>query len=418
MRNSVNPQRSRAAKPRREDGAITIVVALVLAVLIGFAGLALDLGKLYVARSELQNSADACALSAARDLTGATALTVSEAAGIAAGYANRALFQSANVSMNVNSSVTYSASSSGPFLTKDNVTGNINTIKYVQCTTSISGIVPWLISVLNVLPGINIGPSSVSARAVASTTSAQTSCAIPVFICDPSKFSPAASYLQGQWLQGKGDSRTGTYNQGDFGWANLNGTGNSGTPNLAGQLTGSGQCNLPAIGTNIGTPGNKSSLDDAYNTRFGIYKNGTPPGDGSSVTDFTGYAYTGSTWAAGANAYSDFVNQRKSYTPYQNIPGMKLSGTAAAGAVYRSGADRRLPIAPMVDCSKVASSTGAPVTKWACVLMLDPMQQGGDINAVHFEYRGLASDPDSPCATQGTPGPSTSVGPLVPVLVQ
>lgn len=417
MRNAKNPYRSRAAMPRRENGAIAIVVAFVLAVLIGFAGLALDLGRLYVTRSELQNSADACALSAARDLTGATPLSVSEAAGIGAGHVNRSLFQSTNVSMTVNSSVTYSTSSSGPFQTKDNVTGNISTIKYVQCTTSMSGIVPWLISVLNVLPGIDIGPSSVSARAVASTTSAQTSCAIPVFICDPSKFSPAASYTQGQWLLGKGDSRTGTYNQGDFGWANLNGTGN-GTPNLAGQLTGSGQCNLPAIGTNIGTPGNKASLDDAYNTRFGIYKQGTPPDDGTSVTDFTGYAYTSSTWTTGANAYGDFVNQRKSYTPYQNIPGMKLSGTTAAGSVYRSGADRRLPIAPMVDCGKVASATGAPVTKWACVLMLDPMQQGGDIDAIHLEYRGLANDPGSPCATQGTPGPTTSVGPLVPVLVQ
>ena len=47
---------------------MAIVVALAIAVLIGFLGLALDLGKLYVVRSELQNSADACAL-ASEELT-------------------------------------------------------------------------------------------------------------------------------------------------------------------------------------------------------------------------------------------------------------------------------------------------------------------------------------------------------------
>jgi Flp pilus assembly protein TadG len=40
---------------RREQGATAIIVALMMAVLIGFVGLALDLGKLYVAKSELQN---------------------------------------------------------------------------------------------------------------------------------------------------------------------------------------------------------------------------------------------------------------------------------------------------------------------------------------------------------------------------
>ena len=61
------PQAVRGA--RRQRGVVSVIVALTLAVLIGCVGLALDLGKLYVARSELQNSADACALAAARDLT-------------------------------------------------------------------------------------------------------------------------------------------------------------------------------------------------------------------------------------------------------------------------------------------------------------------------------------------------------------
>ena len=77
----------RGAARRKERGAVAIMVALALVALIGFVGLALDLGKLYVVKSELQNSADSCALAAARELTGATIdLSVPEAAGISAGH--------------------------------------------------------------------------------------------------------------------------------------------------------------------------------------------------------------------------------------------------------------------------------------------------------------------------------------------
>lgn len=52
----------------RQQGAVAIIVALCLVVLIGMLGLVLDLGHLYVAKSELQNAADAAALSGAKEL--------------------------------------------------------------------------------------------------------------------------------------------------------------------------------------------------------------------------------------------------------------------------------------------------------------------------------------------------------------
>lgn len=94
----------------RQRGAVAIIVGLSLAVMIGFVGLALDLGKLYVTRSELQNSADACALSAARDLTSAISLSVAEADGIAAGHLNFVFFQKTSVQMSTNANVTFSDS--------------------------------------------------------------------------------------------------------------------------------------------------------------------------------------------------------------------------------------------------------------------------------------------------------------------
>lgn len=132
--NTARPRpRRRAATPRRQQGAVAIVVALALVAMVGFLGLALDLGKLYVAKSELQNGADACALAAARDLTGATPLAVSEAAGITAGYRNLALFQSESVQFAADSSVTYSDALANPFYPKSSVPYALDTIKYVKC---------------------------------------------------------------------------------------------------------------------------------------------------------------------------------------------------------------------------------------------------------------------------------------------
>jgi hypothetical protein len=54
----------------RQRGAILVMTVLFLVILLGFAALALDLGRLYVLRTEMQNAADASALAAAAELDG------------------------------------------------------------------------------------------------------------------------------------------------------------------------------------------------------------------------------------------------------------------------------------------------------------------------------------------------------------
>jgi hypothetical protein len=400
------------ARRRREGGAVMVLVAVAMIALIGFVGLALDLGKLYVTKSELQNSADACALAAARDVDGVTALAVSEAAGIAAGHINQALFQSAPVSMTVDSNVTYSTSYTGPFQNKDSV-GSISNIAYVQCTTSVTGIGNWLIQVLNLLPGVSIGKSSVSAFAVATTGHAQSTCAVPIFVCYPSTTNFPNGYPPGYYMTGKVGTQSGTYSEGSFGWANLNNSCNGSTC-VSQQLTGA-TCNVPAAG-NVRTNGNIASLDKAYNTRFGIQYNGN--GQVTGQSDFTGYAY----WtSSGGPFYSDFLTKRASRTPYQGDTtgksGYKTGGSPGSSAVYQAGGDRRLVVVPMVDCSSITSASGATVKDWACALMLDPMQQGGNLDSVHLEYESLAGASGTPCRTNGSPG-SGGNGPLVPELIQ
>lgn len=50
---------------KKQEGAVAIMVALLMVVLLGFAALAIDIGNLMVARAETQNAADATALAAA-----------------------------------------------------------------------------------------------------------------------------------------------------------------------------------------------------------------------------------------------------------------------------------------------------------------------------------------------------------------
>ncbi|KDB09558.1 hypothetical protein LIG30_1298 [Burkholderia sp. lig30] len=412
----------------RQRGVVSIIVALTLAVLIGFVGLALDLGKLYVARSELQNSADACALAAARDLTGAIAnLSVSEAAGITAGHLNYAMFQRSAVQLLTDSNVTYSDSLSNPFVTKSAVSSP-SSIKYAKCTTSVTNIANWFMQVLNFMPGVSIANAAVSATAVATVGAAQTTCAIPVFLCQKS-----GGHTPGEWLSALGN--TTSWGSGNFGWAALDGSNSN--SEVTNELTGN-YCSLPATGAQIGSPGQKAASADAWNTRFGIYGHGfkaPAAGTPDNTPDFTGATYNTATGVSqtsniygSTDAYSRFVQDRLQNTLYQGDKTTQINtgGTALGKSDYQTyGADRRIALAPEVDCSALSGggSHKTAVLQWDCVLMLEPMDanagSGGAGSIVaHVEYLGSSSTPGSPCATEGVPGSGSSVGPQVPVLIQ
>ncbi|WP_028214318.1 TadE/TadG family type IV pilus assembly protein [Paraburkholderia mimosarum] len=415
----VNYSGSYRAARRGERGVVAIIVALTLALLIAFAGLALDLGKLYIAKSELSNAADACALAAARDLTKAQSLATPEAAGMTVGSSNRVLLQGENVALSTNSNVTFSKQFAGPYLTKDQfTTADVPSIGYVRCTVQRNGIANWFMQVVSA----TLGTSAVAATAVASTTQSQTTCALPVAMCQPPAGSP---YNPGDWIPSKVGS--GGQLTGNFMWVAYPDA--TTVPDMKAMLTGSGQCTLPTLGTQVGKTGNVQSMDGAWNTRFGIYQNPyNGPPNPSGVSDFTGYSYWPTNQAVvgtvikGVNKFPDFRdNQRPNHTPYQG--GLNVQGTTQSQTDYVSGADRRLAIVPMVDCSSLQNNQKAPILSWSCILMLHPMEK--NINnpplngTIYLEYRGDATDPTTPCASQGIPGSTTAgIGPMVPVLVQ
>lgn len=410
---------------KKERGVVAILVTLAMVVLIGFVGLALDLGKLFVAKTELQNSADACALAAARELTGANTnqLMLAEAAGITTGELHDVLFQGEQI---VISSVTFSTSLTGGYQSAFSGPGATD-MRFARCEASRLGIANWLIHVLNILPSISIGDQTVAASAVASLSPSQiTSCAIPVGIC--SSDAPPGTAV-GTWLTsvlgpGKGGKNGDQADlTGNFMWIDYTPPG-GGANELAGQLTGSGVCNLPALGTEVGEAGVKSSLANDWNSRFGIYQANVNTGD--STPDYSGYAYTETNWPSKSSAFTDFQSKRGSNAAYQGdaATGLKTKGTVEDSTyLQENGADRRLATAAVVDCDGLEAGATSVVEAWACVLMLHPINnsQGGTgtgADRMYLEYLGRSNQANSPCATNGVPAGPTGVGPMVPALVR
>ncbi|MDP1549294.1 MAG: pilus assembly protein TadG-related protein [Nitrosomonas sp.] len=463
----------------KEQGVVAIMVALLMVVLVGFVGLALDLGKLFVTKTELQNSADACALAAARELTGANnnQLTLAEAAGIAVGTSNSVQFQNNVVTIN-SDGVTFSDAINGTYQTKDAV-ARVLTMKFVRCTVERTGIANWFVQVS--------GNQRVAATAVATLSSGQTTCGLPITVCE----SAIATKTRGDWISASLDPGDGL--TGNFMWANFEGHG---VKTIKEYLTSNGQCNLPATGAQVDNAGIKGGAYSAWNTRFGVYQ-GTYNGYQDGIPDLTGVSYTGKSWPQCNSAFSDFVVNRATYTPYPGLKDDDLKVVPPANAISSNdhqahGADRRLIIVPVVDCSAYTTAQKASVKKWACLLMLHPLDQNADDNAqcktlsaidnsrksllshflammnpinsafaatsgssgdskkdddkkdddkkddgkkgddkkgddkkdgngkkfAYLEYLGLASDPDSPCASVGVVGGLDSSGSLVPALVQ
>ncbi|MBZ0096451.1 MAG: Tad domain-containing protein [Sulfuricella sp.] len=67
-----------ASLKNRQGGAVAVMVGIGMVMLVGFLALVIDLGHLYIAKTELQNGADAAALAGAKELKG-TALGVTSA---------------------------------------------------------------------------------------------------------------------------------------------------------------------------------------------------------------------------------------------------------------------------------------------------------------------------------------------------
>jgi len=407
-----------------QRGVVAIIVGLTLAVMVGFAGLALDGGRLYVHKTELQNAADACALAASQELNGAPNIPlanfpIAAAAGSFVASQNRVGFQAAAIGSGA-VTVAFSTSLSGSWVSAAAASA---TSKYVRCTIAQTGITPWFMQVLG------FGSQTVSALATASLVPSQNNCtAIPLAMCaaGSATSSPPFGLQAGHWYNGgfsNQDNLTGSFNWVDFS------PPSGGASELTALLAGTGACTI-SIGSQVGAPGAINSARKAWNTRFGIYDPSNPwSPPGSPVPDRSGYAYRPLNWPPQANALADFLaTKRPVNKPYgtsvsngNSITGLDVKPTSStvlqAGTLATSGADRRLVIVPIVNCAGLSGSQTVPVLEWGCAFMLHPLDNTPGLT-VYLEYEGLTRDAGSPCPAVGGVGNSASTGPLVPGLVQ
>lgn len=406
-----------------QGGAVALIVGLSLAVLVGFVGLALDLGRLYVNKTELQDAADACALAAAGELTcdpsagpcSSAKLLNAETAGRFAASKNNRDFQRAAVTI-VPDDVRFSTSLAPNANYLPAGSANPNS-KYAMCIARSTGIVPWFMGVLGATDA-----NVVNAVAVATLGPGQTFCSsAPLGVCSKGG-APNFGYAPNEWISsdfnsaGNDDSLAGNMQWIDF---TIQAGGNS---EIRDQLAGSSVCNL-RVGQNVEQHGTQWGAKSAYNTRFGIYQNGanayTPA---TAPPDRTGYAYPNKSPGSplipvNADAYPDYRTRQAANTPFKkNEYNGNVNGNPISPSQHAAGSDRRIVAVPFIDC---AAGKTVPILGMACVLMLNPMSNGanGKIYLQYLEPAG-SSATQTACRSSGLPGDSTSSGPLVPVLVQ
>lgn len=397
-------------KPGRQHGAVILMVCFLLLLLLGFMGIALDFGRMFIVKTELQTAMDSCALAAAQELDGqANALTRARSAGLTAANMNRVNLQSANwdgKGMLTAADITF----------KDNMYAvtSAPSARYAQCSHSQNGIRMWLLHVIGAANNdVASNPStrSVLASAVATRASAQSACPVPLALLPKAgSSSPNYGFNVGEWInvlsvESGGGGGGGQYPvPGEMGWFNLNGT--TGAKDTKDQLSEGGACGTKVNDqATLGTKGQKQSVAEQWNYRFGLYRQGDP-GPSVNHPDYSGFAYRASSWSAQNNAWPDFLLKRAANTPYSGtIQSFKQVATSAQLAQF--GFNRRLVTVPVL-------SPAYRVIDFVCMFLLEPMGQPND--PVHLEFRGSASDAGSPCSTYGLAG--GTAGPLVPVLVR
>ena len=429
--------------PRHQRGAVTIMFGLMLAVLIGFAGLAIDLGRFFVIKSELQNAMDACALAAASQLrpgyNTAADLSRSVAYGrvfsnggvVRTGWTalnadaikNKANFSSAPVDVQ-SEHITFSAILNGNYHAEG--AASVTDDKYAKCEFPLEGVDVYFMQVLNLLALSPPIASTQTIRAMAVATGRGQICnVIPVGIC------PRSEIQVGDWLElgdGSGDPARGW-----FRWVKFD--GESGSNVVRDHLLNAGSCKIPTTLV-VDQTGNMDSAQKAWNTRFGVYQSSfdisTAPPDkaGYSFFNHSALPVAKRNWDVPDNnvpnvpattpaysprafpAYSqgetspNFWNYADSFTaiaghqatdPRIFNGGYDLASNGSSGTLNSLGLiNRRLVIVPtMTNCSG-----GAVIgSGWACTLMLNPFGKVGsnDING-KLEYLGPIGA-SSPCGS-------------------
>ena len=289
------------------------------------------------------------------------------------------------------------------------------TAKYVRCTYNDANNALFFVPILGaIVPGVAT-TMSVGATAAAAMLPSQSSCAFPVAVCTSAGGTAANNYNHtiGERLTAVNTPSSG-YGTGNFGWLDFTPPA-GGASELATLIEGTGSCAVTPSAT-VGEAGVVTSLEAAWNTRFGVYH----PSKSFTAArpDVTGYSYP-----TGSNHYADFETQSAARAPFQGTVGGGSTKLTSAQHGVEGRQNRRVLTAAVVDCAVWAGGGNPAVLDFACILMLAPVVNGGGPSSwsdvaptMDIEFLGLTRQVGTPCATSGLGG--GAFGPPVPTLVQ
>src|SRR5688572_31189916 len=134
----------------RQRGAVIITVCLMLLFLLGFMGIALDFGRLFIVKTELQTAMDSCALSAAHELDQQLdSITRAGIAGETASSINRVNLQSGDWAGQTKLAVADIIYRNAAY----EVTTDPAFAKYAECTHTQPNVQMWLLHILGAVSG-------------------------------------------------------------------------------------------------------------------------------------------------------------------------------------------------------------------------------------------------------------------------
>jgi Flp pilus assembly protein TadG len=276
----LNKQSKRQANQR---GSVMIMTAILMAGIILAVGLCIDVARVYMIRTELQNAADAAALSAARELNSG-ASGIQDAVIRATTIVNSYGFNDAAVNVPA-VNVQFAINLDGPYVSADIADDDATNYRFVQVTTA-SAALPMLFSARILGANHNESRTAVAGMSVGINTICDFfPFAVALDDADPDDgvgvftLPPANTNMTLNFIQGTGNTMTLRHQ--DYVTLEvpeITGNGARETIRLAAGVTSLCQTlnvNIPFHATPSANQNNgPRQLADGVNTRFNVYANG------------------------------------------------------------------------------------------------------------------------------------------------
>ncbi|MES2018876.1 MAG: Tad domain-containing protein [Pseudomonadota bacterium] len=193
---------------RRQRGAIAIMFGLTLVVLLGAGGLVIDLGHLYVLKSELQNGADSAALAGAKQID-MTPAGITKAAAKALAFAAENKFNFSSTLTLTNSNVAFGSGPDGPWFSVADAFASPAGKTFIKVDTGTKTVSTYLMGAAGI-PTIATNGVAVAGRFVVDITPLGV-CALPPYTRTSMRLTNPAVLPQEQELVEYGFRRGTTY---------------------------------------------------------------------------------------------------------------------------------------------------------------------------------------------------------------